>query len=68
MAGANSKLLSARELYSHSESVSDAAEDLRCAADILRNDRLKTIAYELENIADAMRTEAANKAHEAVKP
>lgn len=67
MAGANSKLMSAREMYSNSEVLSDAAEDIRSAADLLHNEKLKTLAYELENIAAAIRTEAANKAHEAAE-
>lgn len=65
MAGANSMLVTARELYSSSEAVSDAADDIRSAASLLRNDRLGVIAYELETIALSIRTEAANKAHEA---
>lgn len=67
MSGANPKLVSARELYRNSESLSDAADDIRCAADLLRNDRLQAIAYEIDNIAAAVRLDAANKAHEAVK-
>lgn len=66
MAGANSKLMSAREMYSNAETVSDAAEDIRSAGGLLHNDRLKKISYELDNIAAIIRTEAANKAHEAV--
>lgn len=65
MAGANTRLVSAREMYSNSETISDAADDLRSAGDLLKHERIKAIAYELEDIAAAIRTEAANKAHEA---
>jgi hypothetical protein len=67
MAGANSRLVSAREMYSNSETLSDAADDIRCAADVLHNERLTAIAHELDNIAAAIRLEAANKAHEAAE-
>jgi hypothetical protein len=53
-------------MYSNSETLSDAADDIRQTAEALRNERLKVIAYELENIAATIRTEAANKAHDAV--
>lgn len=65
MAGANSTLTSAREMYRNSETLSDAADDVRSAADLLRNDRLKAIAIELENIASSIRTDAANQAYNA---
>lgn len=65
MAEANSQLMSAREMYRNSEVLSDAADDIRSAADLLQNERLKTLAYELENIAAFIRTESANKAHTA---
>lgn len=65
MAGATSKLVSARERYSNAENISDAADDLRTAGNLCGIDRLSAIAYELDNIAASLRTAALAEANDS---
>lgn len=65
MAGANTKLVSARELHSAAEEISDIAEDLRSKAAICRSERLPVIANELDDIAALYRTQALDTANKA---